>query len=83
MNNQPPVATEDRHIRTGRFFARIYRYRRLLLRRWWVLMMCIGMVLGCETAYLHYSPPVFVSVGQMIVSLKLRTWLIVWEPRPP
>jgi succinoglycan biosynthesis transport protein ExoP len=72
MNNQPPVAAEHRHIRTGKFFARVYRYRSLLLRRWWILIMCIGLVLGGETAYLRYSPPKFVSVGQMIVSIKLN-----------
>ena len=72
MNNQPAFVTEDRHVRTGKFFARLYRYRSLLLRRWWVLVVCLGLALGAETAYLRYAPPVFVSVGQMIVSIKLN-----------
>jgi len=72
MNNQPGMSAEDRHVRTGKFFARVYRYRKLLLRRWWVLVLCLGLALGAETGYLRYSPVVFVSVGQMIVSIKLN-----------
>jgi capsular exopolysaccharide synthesis family protein len=72
MNNQPGIATEERHVRTGKFFARIYRYRSLLLRRWWILLICLGLALAGEFAYLRYTPPVFVSVGQMIVSIKLN-----------
>jgi capsular exopolysaccharide synthesis family protein len=72
MNEQPFAASEDRHVRTGKFFARAYRYRSLLLKRWWVLLICAVLALGAETAYLRLSPPVFVSVGQMIVSIKLN-----------
>ena len=72
MNNPPAFATEDRHIRTGKFFARVYRYRNLLVKRWWVLLICAGLALAAETAYLRLSPAVFVSVGQMIVSIKLN-----------
>jgi capsular exopolysaccharide synthesis family protein len=72
MNEQPFAASEDRHVRTGKFFARAYRYRSLLLKRWWVLLICAGLALAAETAYLRLSPPVFVSVGQMIVSIKLN-----------
>lgn len=72
MNDQPVISSEDRHIRTGKFFARVYRYRILLFKRWWLLVLCLGLALGSETAYLRYSPAVFVSVGQMIVSIKLN-----------
>ena len=67
------MATEDRHVRTGKFFARVYRYRSLLLKRWWVLLICLGLALGVETVYLRETPPLYVSVGQMIVSIKLNT----------
>jgi capsular exopolysaccharide synthesis family protein len=72
MNNPPVMSADDRHVRTGKFFARVYRYRNLLFKRWWVLGLCAGLALGAETAYLRYSPAVFVSVGQMIVSIKLN-----------
>jgi capsular exopolysaccharide synthesis family protein len=72
MNNQPVIVAEDRHVRTGKFFARVYRYRNLLVKRWWVLVICAGIALGAESAYLRFSPTMFVSVGQMIVSIKLN-----------
>ena len=72
MNDQPVMSSDDRHVRTGKFFARVYRYRNLLFKRWWVLLLCGGLALGAESAYLRYSPAVFVSVGQMIVSIKLN-----------
>ena len=72
MNDQPVVSTEDRHVRTGKFFARIYRYRNLLFHRWWILLICIGLALGAEAVYLRFAPPVYASVGQMIVSIKLN-----------
>jgi len=70
--NESAISTEDRHIRTGKFFARLYRYRSLLLKRWWVLLVCAALALGAQFAYLRYTPPVFISVGQMIVSIKLN-----------
>lgn len=72
MNNQPGIVTEDRQVRTGKFFARLYRYRSLLVKRWWVLLLCVGLALGGAAAYLRYAPPVYISVGQMIVSIKLN-----------
>lgn len=72
MNEQPVIATEDRHVRTGRFFARLYRYRTLLLKRWWVLVLCAGFALAGEYFYLQNVPLEYVAVGQMIVSPKLN-----------
>jgi capsular exopolysaccharide synthesis family protein len=74
MNNNPPaIATEDRRVRTGKLLSRMHRYRSLLLKRWWVLIICIGLALGAGTLYFRVTPPVFISVGQMIVSIKLNT----------
>src|SRR5665213_128083 len=72
MNEQPVISSDNRHIRAGKFFARAYRYRKMFLRRWWVLLLCAGLGLAAEMVYLHYAPPGFVSVGQMIVSIKLN-----------
>jgi len=72
MNQPPVISAEDRHVRTGKFFARVYRYRNLLFKRWWVLLICLALALGAETVYLKYSPTLFVSTGQMIVSIKLN-----------
>ena len=70
--NQPLTAAENRHASTGKLFARIHRYRNLFFKRWWVLVICVGLGLGVETAISRYSPPVFVSVGQMIMNIKLN-----------
>ena len=72
MNDQSVLPPDDRHVRTGKLFSRVYRYRTLLLERWWVFILCIGLTMGAETIYLRYSPSVFISVGQMIVSIKLN-----------
>ncbi len=72
MNDEQGHATYDRPAWSARFFARLHRYRNLLLRRWWVPALCIGLALGLEGAYLRFAPPQFVSVGQMIVSIKLN-----------
>lgn len=72
MNEQPAISTGDRHVRTGKFFARLYRYRKLLVRHWWILVIFIGVALGLETVHLRFAPVVYDSVGQMIVSVKLN-----------
>jgi capsular exopolysaccharide synthesis family protein len=72
-SNQPAAVTDDRRAQTGKFISRIHRYRGLLLRRWWVLVICIGLALGGATLYFRVAPPVFLSAGQMIVSIKLNT----------
>ena len=72
MNDQSVIASDDRHVRTGKFFARVYRYRNLLVKRWWVLLICLGLSMAAETLYLKYAPAIYVSVGQMIVSIKLN-----------
>jgi len=72
MNTTPVSTTEDRHVRTGKFFARVYRYRNLILKRWWLFFIGVGVALGVEDFGLRHLPPVYASVGQMIVSIKLN-----------
>ncbi|MGD0744373.1 MAG: polysaccharide biosynthesis tyrosine autokinase [Verrucomicrobiota bacterium] len=72
MNEEPSQITHDRPAWTGRFFARLQRYRNLLFQRWWVLIICAGLATGGEAVYLWLSPPRYVSVGQMIVGIKLN-----------
>ena len=72
MNDQPVISAGDRHLRTGKLFARLYRYRKLLLRHWWILLVFVAVALGVETLNLRFAPVVFSSVGQMMVSIKLN-----------
>ncbi len=72
MNEEPSPMTHDRPAWTARFYARLQRYRNLLFQRWWVLLLCAGLAVGAEGAYLWQAPPKYVSVGQMIVGIKLN-----------
>jgi capsular exopolysaccharide synthesis family protein len=72
MNEHQGMATHDRPAWTARFFARLHRYRNLLFARWWVPVACLALALGIEAFYLRSTPPIFISVGQMIVSIKLN-----------
>lgn len=51
--------------------ARFSHYKELLLRRWWLLAVGLTVGLGVGAAFWWCHPPVFVSVGRMIVSIKL------------
>ena len=72
MNDEPTPVTHDRPAWAARFFTRLQRYRNLLFQRWWVLILCTGLAVGGEAVYLWQSPPQYVSVGQMIVGIKLN-----------
>src|SRR5208282_1653325 len=69
------AVVESRHDRShsrAQFHARLSRYRSLLRRKWWVLVL--GAILGAAVeAIITRSQGVsFSSVGRMIVSVKLN-----------
>jgi capsular exopolysaccharide synthesis family protein len=72
MNEEHSPATHDRPAWTARFFARLQRYRNLLVQRWWVLILCVGLALAGEAVHLWLSPSEFTSFGQMIVNVRLN-----------
>jgi succinoglycan biosynthesis transport protein ExoP len=72
-NEEHELVTHDRPAWTARFHARFQRYLNLFRTRWWVLFLCAALALGAEAIYISEAPPQFVSVGQMIVSIKLNT----------
>lgn len=71
MNDQPVHATHDRSSSTARLHARLARIRNLLREKWWVLVLgaLAGAIIKAGMAW--NAPPTFVSVGRMIVSIKL------------
>jgi capsular exopolysaccharide synthesis family protein len=72
MNDQPaPVA--DRSQRSARFFNYLHRYKNLLRKRWWVLPITIAVGVTIEGFRVWKAPPSFVSMGQMIMSIKITT----------
>jgi capsular exopolysaccharide synthesis family protein len=72
MNEEQGLPTQDHPARTARFFSRLHRYRNLIRRRWWVLVIFPGLAAAIWAVYSRYTPPQFFSVGQMIVSIKLN-----------
>jgi len=72
MNDQLINVPGERRQSAGNFTARAYRYRTLLAKRWWVILICVGLALGGSAVYLRFLPPQFTSYGQMIVSIKLN-----------
>jgi capsular exopolysaccharide synthesis family protein len=72
MNEETSAISHDRHAWGRKFFSRVQRYRNLLVARWWVPVLCLVLALGAEAAYLRFTPTQFISVGQMIVSIKLN-----------
>lgn len=73
MNDFTPDTTHDRHAAGRKFFSSLQRYRNLLRRRWWVLLVGLVLALGIESVNLRLATPEFISVGQMIVSIKVNT----------
>src|SRR5512143_3573887 len=72
MNDEAVPARLDRSTSKAHFHARLSRYRNLLREKWWVLVLGIiggALVMGIRV---WYAAPLFVSVGQMIVSIKLN-----------
>ncbi len=72
MNEEKGLVTHDRPAWSAKFFTRLMRYRNLLVERWWVLVALLALALAAGAARTLLTPPKFVSVGQMIVSIKLN-----------
>jgi len=64
--------TQSRSTRTARFLNYLHRYKNLLRRRWWVLPITLSVGLGIQGYRILKAPPSFISVGRMIVSIKLQ-----------
>ena len=71
MNEEAVQTRHDRSAAKAHFHARVGRYGNLLKEKWWVLVLgaLVGLAIAGGIAY--YLPPSFVSVGRMIVSIRL------------
>ena len=72
MNEDQGLTTQDRSAVTRRFFSRVHRYRNLFRRRWWVLLLFMGLAVAGIEIYAQWEPPTFISSGSMIVSMRLN-----------
>ena len=66
------VPTQSRSTRAARFLNYFHRYKNLLRRRWWVLPITLAIGLGIEGYRILKAPPTYVSMGRMMVSIKLQ-----------
>lgn len=74
MNENEEILGEkpNRTAWMDKFYTQLQRYRNLLLRRWWVFLITIPLAVAIEVWQLSSSPPEYLSVGQMIVNIKLN-----------
>src|SRR6267143_5942862 len=54
------------------FITRMYRYKSLLLRRWWILLLTISCGLFVEAWLIFQTPPSFQSTSKMMLAGKLN-----------
>ena len=71
MNEPIPFQPVDRATGAAQFFSRVQRYKTLLKRRWWVLLLTVGIAVGAQTYRVSKSPLTYVSKAQMIVGNRL------------
>jgi capsular exopolysaccharide synthesis family protein len=72
MADPTTTSSPDRSGRSARFFNRLHRYKNVVRRLWWVLPLTIVLALGVQLYRLWQAPPAYVSVGRMIVSIKIQ-----------
>src|SRR5689334_21067833 len=53
---------------SANFFTRLHRYRVLLRRRWWVLLLTVSVFVCYQAYQISQEPPKYESVGQMMLS---------------
>lgn len=72
MTEPTAHSSTDRSSRSARFFNRLHRYKSVVRRLWWVMPLTIALALGVQLYRLRQAPPAYVSLGRMIVSIKIQ-----------
>src|SRR5258706_5587260 len=63
--------THERYAWRARFLSRLNRFKNLLASKWWIPLITVVIGLGVEGALWRVEKPLFVSVGQMIMGIKI------------
>ncbi len=70
---QPPLSEKSTPGSwSNSFITRVHRYKALLLRRWWILVLTICLGLFVEAFLIYQTPPSFLSMSQMMLAGKLN-----------
>lgn len=63
----------SRSARSAHFFNYLHRYRLLLRKRWWVLLITLVLGLGVQALLIWKTPPTYISQGRMIMNIKITS----------
>src|SRR5579862_2972444 len=53
---------------TGRLYATFSRYRAVLRRGWWIIVLCVSIAMAAQAWWISNQPPQYRSVAKMMVS---------------
>jgi len=67
--HQPP----SRSARSAHFFNYLHRYRLLLRKRWWVLLLTLVLGMAVQAFLIWTTAPTYISQGRMIMNLKITS----------
>lgn len=55
------------------FFTKLHRYKALIKRRWWVVVVCISLALVYQSIKIFQAAPVYTSSSRMMVAPRMAT----------
>lgn len=73
MNDVATPPTETRSARSARLSNHLHRYLHQLRKHWYLAPLAIILALGIQAYLIYTTPQSYVSVGRMIVNIKIQT----------
>lgn len=71
MDEDAPVQQSTRTDFVSGFLHKIDHYKKLVFKYWWIPVLLVGVSVEIQAHLLKKVPPLFVSVGKMIVNMKV------------
>jgi polysaccharide biosynthesis transport protein len=71
MDEEDAPVPQSRTDFAARFSNQLHQYKQLLARYWWILLLAFGLAEVIQLFLLMRTPQAYVSVGRMIVSVKI------------
>ncbi len=73
INGMRPQMREDRFSISNEIMLRVHRYKILLRKRWWVMLLGILLGLGPAFVLISTMPPKFQSQSKMVMAQRMAT----------
>ena len=83
MNESSPYPGADRSTGASQFFSRLHRAKMLLKRRWWVLLLTLGLAVGAQVFRATHGPVIYTSHTQFIIGGQPATGFGAANPDNP